>query len=786
MIFTKSLINPFVHLSAIPTQRIYKTLNDIGLEVDSFHSLRTPDKVVVGKVLECEKHPDADKLNVCQVDIGEEQRQIVCGAKNVAAGQWVAVALEGAKISDTLTIKKAKLRGIESQGMICSSSELGFPKLNEGIMILDSSIGELKLGKPLHEYPLFNDDIFEIDITPNRGDCLSLYGVARELAAAYDLDFNEYPKEQEEDNVLGIGRLLQVSHEGKLDSSLLYKTVQLNELKLPLSVALTLAYNDLLGESVLQNFIQYATLVSGVSIKAYRHDACLPASTSDEKPLKASIMIKKDENGLESVYAGEKKLSTIGVSQNRETMPLDAPEVVILEASYTPPAIISEGVARSKVEKETRFFYRASRGSNPHLPSGITLLCSALHKMGGALIYSGTHEITQNYKPATITVDLHSLSAFIGQEVPKTKVVSLLKSLKFEVDLASDDSFLAIRPPLFRHDIHNKQDIAEEIVRLLGIDTILAKPLYFAEKRRTDEEYTLYKHHRSLAKRAMVAGFNETIHFVFNQKSRLKEWSYTTIDESVDLLNPITSELDTLRPTLLLSLLDSVVRNKNLGYSQIALFEMGSTYTAARQERFSLAFVASGLKKEAIYPYPKGEKWSLFGFAEEIASVIGEFSLEQRAPQSEKLFHPAQCAYIIQKGERIGTIAKLHPLAQEAFDLEETFVAEIDLEALKPSLIQAQSFSKFPKLQRDLTVLISKNHPFSALRQEIKKLGIIEIKELFPLDIYTDEKIDEEQISLTIRLLIQSDSKTLEEEEIVSITQKVLDLLTHRFGAKLR
>lgn len=786
MIFTRAILTPFANISGISAEQLYKTLNDIGLEVDSYRHLKVAERVVVGKVLAREKHPDADKLSVCQVDVGSEQLQIVCGAKNVTEGQFVAVALEGAVLSDTLKIKRANLRGVESCGMLCSSSELGFPAINEGILVLDSSIGELVLGKSLNEYPLFNDDIFEIDITPNRGDCLSLYGVVRELAASYDLDFSECSKEQEEDNVLGIGRLLQLSHEGKLHSSLLYKTVQLNELTLPLNVAITLAHNDILGKNCLQNFIQYATFISGVCIKAYRHEVCLGANISGEKPQKASIMIKKDENGLESLYAGEKKLSIIGVSQVEDTIPSGENEIVILEASYIPPAIISEGVAETKVKKESQFFYRASRGSNPQLNSGISLLCSILHKTGGALIYSGTHEVAQNYKPQTITVDLPSLSSFIGVDVPKTKVVSLLKSLQFEVDLAHDDSFLAIRAPLFRHDIQNRQDIVEEIVRLLGIDTIASKPLQFAECRRTDDSYHIYKHHRSIAKRAIALGFSETIHFVFNQKSRVAEWGYQIINDALDLINPITSELDTLRPTLLLSLLDSVARNKNLGYTKIALFEMGAIYSAYREERTQLAFVASGFERDAIYPYSKGIAWNLFSFSERISAIIGDFNLESYTPKNEKLLHPAQCAYIVQNGERIGMIAKLHPLAQEAFAIDETYIAEIELDKLTPRLHKADSFSKFPKLQRDLTVLIDKIHPFSAIRQETKKLGIAELKELFPLDLYIDDKISKDQVSLTIRMMLRSETKTLEEDEILSITNRVLAMLEHQFGAKLR
>lgn len=779
MIFTRTLITPFVDISDISTEQLYKTLNDIGLEVVSCHQLKAPKGVVVGKILEVEKHPNADKLSVCRVDIGgAAPLQIVCGAKNVATNAWVALATEGTKISDTLTIKQSKLRGIQSEGMLCSLSELGFPKVNEGIVILDSSIGALVLGKPLEEYPLFNDDIFEIDITPNRGDCLSFYGVARELAAIYEKNFNECPKKPERENVLGIGRLLQVSCEGKLDSSLLYKTIELKEPSLPLSVALPLAYNELLCDNGLSNFLRYATLLSGVLIRAYPHEGI-----KDERPIKRTFVIKRDENALECVYEGGQKLSSIGISAH-DSSKMHA--FVILEASFTPPAILSERVAQSKAKADSYTFYRASRGSNPNLNEGIDLLCNALQKINGATIHSGTHEITQDYKPRMININIDSLNKLIGIKLEKAKAIAILKRLGFKVDLKHDDSAIMVYPPLARHDIQNRQDVAEEIVRMIGIDTIVATPLNIAHKSRKSAELIAYKYRRTLAKRAQAMGFSEAVTFLFNQKSRLVEWGYTPLNEGIDLLNPITSELDTLRPTLLLSLLDVIARNKNLGYTQIALFEIGSVYSITREERAMVAFVASGFKEDAHFPHPKGVRWDILSFASALSSVIGEFSLEQYAPQSRKIFHPAQCAYIIKEGKRIGTLAKLHPLAQERFEIDETFMAEIELDTLAPKLIKAQNFSRFQPLQRDLTVLISQNHPFNAIREAIKKLAIPELKGIFPLDLYSDETFESGKTSLTIRVEIQSESKTLEEEEIAGIMAKILRLLEQEFGAKLR
>ncbi|XPV52277.1 MAG: YtpR family tRNA-binding protein [Halarcobacter ebronensis] len=217
MIVTRKWLEEFIDISKISTDDICKTLNSIGLEVDSVKEVRIASKVVVGKVLEKEKHPDADKLNICQVDVGDETVQIVCGAKNVDAGQYVPVAIVGCKLNDNFKIKKAKLRGVESNGMICSSTELGLAKLNDGILELDNSIGKLKIGKELNEYPLINDDIIEIELTANRGDCLSINGIARELSAFYTIPFKE--KEFKIDyNELGIGQFLEVECESSIES----------------------------------------------------------------------------------------------------------------------------------------------------------------------------------------------------------------------------------------------------------------------------------------------------------------------------------------------------------------------------------------------------------------------------------------------------------------------------------------------------------------------------------------------------------------------------------------
>ena len=359
MIITRAWIQEFIDISKISTDDICKTLNSIGLEVDSVTKYKIADNVVVGHVIKKEKHPDADKLSVCQVDIGTEVVQIVCGAKNVAQNQFVPVAVVGCQLSEDFVIKQAKLRGLESNGMICSSSELGLPALNDGILELDNSIGELILGKELNEYKLFNDDIIDIELTANRGDCLSINGVARELSTCYKLPFNEFEKILNY-NEIGIGQVIEIECDSNTDSSLIYKAVDFSDFRLPLLQKLRVGTIEKYNKNDIQNVIHYVTHTNGVLFNAYaKHETDLIDDL-------LTLHIKKDKEGFDSVY-GQNLLSTIGVETNK----IESNETTyIIEANYTDPEQLSKKIFEKK-KKTGDVFYKSSRGSEPHIVQGI-------------------------------------------------------------------------------------------------------------------------------------------------------------------------------------------------------------------------------------------------------------------------------------------------------------------------------------------------------------------------------------------------------------------------------
>lgn len=787
MIFTTHLLSKFINLSGIDIGMLCDKLSAVGLEVESCVSLKLPSRVVVAKVIEKSTHLDADKLSVCQVDIGSEVLQVVCGAKNVAKDQYVALALVGAVLGQgkdkEMCIAKTDLRGVESCGMICSSSELGLPKTEDGIMVLDESIGELELGREIREYPFFNTQVIEISLTPNRGDCLCVLGIVQEISAIFDRPMNAI-KEVESSAALGIGRILQVLTEGKIQSSLLYKAIEIKQVYTPLEIKLSLGFCNALQKTQIQNFIEYATYVTGVIFNVYAFEK---QSFVSKKSTKATFTIKKDENGFEAVFF-DQKLSIIGVGkeilQNLENLP----KIFIFEASYIDPTSVSKLLFKNKIKGDNTLIYRSARGSNPNLEMGMDYLRGLFSRFSKSFIYSGTQEVKQDYGDVTINTTFEMICHILGKEIDKEEIAKILKSLNFSIKADSDGDFFATIPPGYRHDIKTKQDIAEELLRAYGIENIPAVAHLCVEKAKPNFGYMNYKNQRIIANRALAMGFTESIHYLFYQKSKLDSLGYPILKDELDLSNPITSELNTLRTSLIPAMLDSIERNKNFGYKSIKIFEIGSIYDSNRNEKSCIAFMASGLAQSELYPFPKGQPWDFYTFARSISSIVGEFRLVAVGEADEKIpqtIHPYQSAYVFIRDQNVGIISKLNPKLANKMDISEAFFCELDLEALSSRHIVAKEFSKYPSSQRDLTILIDENISFGKIRSTILDTNIKYLKNIYPLDIYKETHL-ENQIALSIRITIQSMQETLKEEELNSVVNAVLETLQKQYNAKLK
>ncbi len=776
MIVTRSWLEEWIDLNGISTAEIAKIFNSIGLEVDRLVEYRVPSKIVFGKVLECEKHPDADKLNVCQVDIGSSIRQIVCGAANVRAGLTVAVATLGAEMPGGLVIKPVKLRGVDSDGMICAANELGLADTGKGILEIDESMGECRLGDEVSTNPLFNDDLIEIELTANRGDCLSVRGVARDLSAAFDRPVKEYIVTDNDDK-RGIGRLVSLSYDKDLNVNLNYKALDLKELKVPTLIKLRLAQIEEKRECPIETMLLYVTQSTGVILRAYKHDFFVE---DDEKI--AKVVLSEDENGYACIK-GKSTASIVGIIQDDSSKVQNAEGIMLLEASYIPPEIISKKMAETKIESGP-MFYKTSRGSEPALDAGLAYCVDLLEANSSSSTYGGRIELINSYSEKIVMVTKQEIDEIIGAKIEKVTVAKILKNLGFDTSKSATDKFV-ISVPQFRHDIINKQDIVEEIVRMVGIDNIPSKPFILTEDNRLEDNYFEYKKRSIFRHRAAQSGFYEAVHFVFDEKKILNTYGFEITKKELELLNPIVQTLDTLRPTLLTGLLKSASNNFKNGYSSVKLFEIGSVFTPSREESYNMAFLFSGEREnENIANAGKPASIDFAYFVQKISDVIGSVELREKKTM-HSLSHDYQSATVISNGAKIGELFRVHPNVEKEYDLPVTFMCELDFAKIPYGLKIAQKISKYQASFKDLSLIMPQDMNYDKVKEVILDAEITNLVRFYPVDKYVDEALGED-MSLSIRFVLQSVDKTLEEEDITSAMDSILTRLDSELGIGLR
>ncbi|PUD75475.1 phenylalanine--tRNA ligase subunit beta, partial [Helicobacter pylori] len=447
-------------------------------------------------------------------------------------------------------------------------------------------------------------------LTPNRGDCLSVLGIAREISAFYHTPL----KPIKALNFTPKSDLITLSAGENIESHLAYYLIYNHSLKTPLNIKLSLAHNNALSENNLNNFLEFSVHFSGVIMNAY---------SLNKTPMDLSV--KNDENNLESVYINHQKRSTIAIKHQDQK---DLSECLLLEASYTDPISLSlklHALKDKTLQKDNALIYRSTRGSNPNLSDGLNFLSAHLK---ATILESKQTE--RSLKDRTLMFKVEDITEILGLAVEEEKIQGILKNLGFKVSVKVSNSkpqILEVVAPNFRHDIKTIQDIAEEILRFVGIDNLASKPLHCVSSKNSNPHYETHRFFENLKHKALACGFKEVIHYVFYSKEKQQKLGFEVLEDPLELQNPITTELNTLRTSLVCGLLDASLRNKNLGFKSIALYEKGSVYNSKREEIQKLGFLVSGLQKKESYPDAKGKAWDFYSFAECVSKVIGDFSL---------------------------------------------------------------------------------------------------------------------------------------------------------------
>ena len=765
------------------------TLTAIGLEVEDMAVLGGAlDGVVVARIVECARHPEADKLQVCQVDAGERgMLQIVCGAPNARPRLVAPLATIGTKVGE-LTIKAAKLRGVESNGMLCSAKELGLDADASGLLELPA---DAPVGAPLAEYLGLPDASIELKLTPNRADCFGVRGIAFDVAAATGseveaLDVPEVPAT--------IESTVQIElHAGADAPRFVGRVIEGVDAAVatPVWMAERLRRSGVRPVSFLVDVTQYLMLELGQPMHAYDRDLLKgPLGVRHARAGETLALLNGDQATLDTQFLvitdADRVVGLAGVMGGEDTKVGTGTRNVLLEAAHFAPAAI---IGRSrKLGLHTDAAHRFERGVDPELPRlAVERATQLILQVAGGSAGPVVEAVLPQHLPQPGPIGLRRarLARVLGTHVADAEVARILSALGLEVEATSEG--WQVTPPARRFDLSIEEDLIEEIARIHGYDAI-PTTLPGGAVRIASPSETLSSEHD--ARRQLVArDYLEAINYAFVDAELLAAWQLA--EGRIALANPLSAELGVMRTRLLPGLAAALGRNAARQQSRVRLFELGRTFAvgdAGPVETRRIAAVASGDARaeqwgEAARPL---DLHDIKGDLDSLAALSGA-TLDYRA-SSPSFAHPGRSAEVLRDGVVIGWIGQLHPRLQQSMGIDaEVHGFELDLDALlaRP-LPHAASLSKYPSVRRDLAFVVPESVPWAAIRASVQAAAGPSLRDLALFDRYAGKGIESGFKSLAMALILQDDSRTLTDRDVDAVVADVLAALGSGHGAVIR
>ena len=798
MLISLNWLKQYIDLDGIEINEMENALTMIGQEVEKIEIAGSNlENVVTAKIIEKEMHPDSDHLTVCKVDNGKEILQIVCGASNHKAGDKVVLAQIGARLGEDFVIKKGKIRGKESCGMLCSEDELGIGSDKDGIIILPE---DAPVGVPFKDYLGINDIVFELEITPNRPDCLSHIGIARELSAYYGKEL-KYPEteikseisEKTSDNV-------KVSIE---DSNLSrrYVTRILKNVTVKESPKWLKERIESVGLRSINNIVDVSNFIL-MEMNHPNHVFDLDKIEGNEIKVKSAVKgdklvtLDEQERELEDgdiVICDSKKILALGgVMGGLDSEVTDNTKNILLEVAQFNPQNVRKTSRRLTLSSDSS--YRFERGIDVEDSiKVINRLANLIQEVAGGEILNGyvdVYPVPHENKVAELNFE--RLNRFVGKVIPREKVIEILRNL--EIDVKDNGETLTLTAPSYRGDLELEQDYFEEVIRMYGFDNIEnILPRVDINKNSTLDTTKLTDRVKTIC---ASVGLKEVINYSFIPKDALQKLKFTGVSEDklIDISNPITEDFVTMRPTLLYSLIKNAKDNMNRNVSNIRFFEVSRTFEKAEElakEDIKVGIILAGENDKTLWnPKPVHyDFYDLKGIVEEIFSKLKfqSFSIK-RSVQTE--FHPGRSADVFVGKEYIGSFGEIHPDVLENFGLNKktVLVAEFNIELIKKYINKPfvyQGIVKYPAVPRDLALVMNENILVGDVLKTIEKIDKkVEKVELF--DIYQGIGVEPGKKSVAISILLRDNSKTLEEKEINDIIDKILAKMKKDYMAELR
>ena len=769
-----------------------------GIEVEGVEYLAEEiSNVVVGYVVSKEKHLDAEKLNVCQVNVGEEENlQIVCGAPNVDAGQYVIVAKVGAKLPG-IKIKKAKLRGVESQGMICSLAELGLSKsvvpknYQEGIYVFET---EQELGSDVVEVLGLNDYILDLSITPNRADALSMRGLTYELGALYNnkVDFKDVEKEENYE-----ATSLQVAIESDSCRNYVGQVVKNVEVKSsPLWLQTRLMNSGIRPINNIVDITNYVLLEFGQPMHAF-----------DKDLVGDKIVVRDAKEGevLETLDGEERKLQTTdlvitdgtraialgGVMGGKNTEVSEETKNIILESAYFNPTSVRRTSAAHGLRSDSSA--RFEKGIDPNMQkAALARAVELILELCPNAVVESSVGIVKKEEEKVVEITTSYINNYLGITLSTEEIVTILEGLSFTVEVTGEN--LVVKVPTRRPDISIKQDLVEEVIRIYGYDNLASTLPKFSK---TTKGGLTYSQRMVRDLRAVYAslGFNDTINYSLVSEEEATQ--YTLEDHhKVRLLMPMTETHSTLRQSLVPGLLNTVQYNVARKQKDLKLLEIGRVFFGSGDDNIQpteTLYLSAALTGEERATKWLKESSSLDFFAAKgyLEVVFERLGLDEKVTYKKSTLegmHPGRFAEVYLGEKRIGFIGEVHPQVADKLGLNTTYVFEINLdEVISESKVKPkyEEVTKYPEITRDIAMLVDVKDEYQNIYNVIESVNSKLITKVELFDLYVGAELLVGKKSLALTITYSDKQKTLTDEEVTAVHDKVLSALTE-YGAIIR
>ncbi|WP_434278237.1 phenylalanine--tRNA ligase subunit beta [Acinetobacter sp. CE-15] len=783
----RTWVNP-----AIDSDTLSDQLTMLGLEVDELVPAAKPfTGVVIGEVLTVVQHPDADRLRVTTVNIGSsEPLQIVCGAPNVRVGMKVPVATIGAVLPGDFKIKKGKLRGVESQGMLCGASEIDLEDKIDGLLELPA---DAPVGTNIREYLNLDDHVIDISITPNRGDCFSIRGVAREIGVINQLPVTA-PEIQEVAATIADQKQVVVTTDGcPRYLGRVIKNVN-TKAATPAWMEQALARSGIRQHSILVDITNYVLMELGQPLHAFdggqvQGSVHVRQASANEK----LVLLNEQEIELTEdvmVIADDvKALAIAGIMGGLSSSVTDETTEIFLESAFFAPLHIAGRARRYGLHTDAS--QRYERGVDFELPMIAMQRASQLIQTlaGGDFGPITVSEKTELLpKREAIELNQAQVDQLLGYQVPTAFITDALQRLGCAVTVTAEGKWTVV-PPSHRYDMAIYQDLIEEVARIHGYDNIqISLPVIDVKLAKYQDQFELTQLRQTL----VTLGYQEAISFSFADLKLEKQLNSQV--NPLALANPISSDLAVMRSTLLSSLIPCVQYNINRQQSRVRFFELGLRFDYQNAKSIedlkqipTLAMIAVGSKQIESW-HGKAQVMDFFDLKGEVEEILAAGRVHVEYVRSDREWlHPGQSAEILVDGKSVGYLGRLHPSLENALDLSTTWIAELDQSAVLQTYVSNfTELSRFPSVRRDIALVISDKINVSEIQQLIEKTGGELLDSTWLFDVYTGQGVEQGKRSLAFALLWQHPSRTLEDAEIKSGMDHIIQVLEDTYQATLR